>query len=68
MTVVTFSLDGTYAYASTGEVIDAKTKKIIAALSDEEDRPVHSEKMVEIDFADGKPIATGDQFGLGRVK
>src|SRR3954468_9166936 len=33
---VTFSIDGTYAYASTGEVIDAKTKKIVAALTDEE--------------------------------
>src|SRR3954454_16514331 len=64
---VTFSIDGTYAYASTGEVIDAKTKKIVAALTDEEGRPVHSEKMMEIDFANGRPIQTGDQFALGRA-
>ena len=64
---VTFSIDGRYAYASTGEVIDAKTKRIVAALSDEQGRPVHSEKMMEIDFAGGKPVQTGDQFGLGRV-
>lgn len=65
---VTFSLDGSLAYPSTGEVIDTKTRQIIATLTDEEGRPVHSEKMLEIDFQDGKPIATGDQFGLGRVR
>ena len=64
---ITFSLDGTFAYPSTGEIIDAKSRKIVATLSDEEGRPVHSEKMLEIDFVDGKPIQTGDQFGLGRV-
>jgi hypothetical protein len=64
---VTFSLDGTLAYPSTGEIIDVKTRRILATLSDEAGRPVHSEKMLEIDFADGKPIQSGDQFGLGRV-
>jgi DNA-binding beta-propeller fold protein YncE len=64
---VTFSRDGTYAYPSTGEVIDARSRKIAATLSDEEGRAVHSEKMMEIDFIGGKPIETGDQFGLGRV-
>jgi DNA-binding beta-propeller fold protein YncE len=64
---VTFSLDGTYAYPSTGEIIDVKSRKIVTTLSDEEGRPVHSEKMLEIDFVDGKPIQNGDQFGLGRV-
>lgn len=64
---ITFSLDGKYAYPSTGEVIDTTTKKIIASLTDEEGRQVHSEKMVEIHVRDGKPVATGDQFGLGRI-
>jgi DNA-binding beta-propeller fold protein YncE len=64
---VTFSLDGKFAYPSTGEIIDVKGRKIVATLSDEQGRPVHSEKMLEIDFVDGKPIRTGDQFGLGRV-
>jgi hypothetical protein len=27
---------------------------------------VHSEKMVEVDFADGKPARAGDQFGIGQ--
>ena len=65
---VTFTLDGKYAYPSTGEVIDVKTKKILTALTDETGRPVMSEKMLEIDFGpDGKPVRNGDQFGLGRV-
>ena len=65
---VTFSLDGKHAWPSTGEIIDVTTKKILTALSDETGRPVHSEKIVEIDFADGRPVRAGDQFGLGRKK
>jgi DNA-binding beta-propeller fold protein YncE len=65
---VTFSLDGRHAYPSTGEIIDTKTKKIVAALKDEQGREVHSEKMVEIHFKDGAPIRAGDQFGVGRVR
>lgn len=65
---VTFSLDGKYAYPSTGEVIDTKTKKILCALKDEEGRQVHSEKMVEIVLKGGKAVEAGDQFGLGRKK
>jgi hypothetical protein len=64
---VTFSLDGRYAYPSTGEVFDTKTKTAVTALKDERGREVHSEKMVEIVFKDGAPVRTGEQFGLGRV-
>ena len=64
---VTFSLDGKYAYPSTGEVFDTATKKQVTALADEQGRPVHSEKMVEIVFKDGVPVQVGDQFGLGRA-
>jgi hypothetical protein len=63
---VTFSMDGRYAYPSTGEVIDTKTKKIVVALEDEAGRMVQSEKVVEVVFSDGKPVRTGDQFGIGR--
>ncbi len=65
---ITFSLDGKLAYPSTGEVIGVKTKKIITGLSDETGRQVHSEKLLEIVFANGKPLHAGDQFGLGRRK
>jgi hypothetical protein len=64
---VTFSLDGNYAYPSTGDVIDVKRRKIIATLTDETGTAVQSEKVVEVHFKDGRPVRNGDQFGLGRV-
>ncbi len=63
---VTFSIDGKYAYPSTGEVIDVKSKHTLTTLSDETGRAVQSEKLLEIVFAGGKPVRAGDQFGLGR--
>jgi DNA-binding beta-propeller fold protein YncE len=63
---VTFSIKGDLAYPSTGEVIDTRTKKIIATLKDETGAAVQSEKMLEIDFAEGQPVQAGDQFGIGR--
>lgn len=65
---ITFSLDGTYAYPSTGEVIDTKTRKITATLKDETGRDVQSEKLVEIHFNGKKAVKAGDQFGVGRRK
>ena len=64
---IMFSLDGKYAFPSTGEVIDVANKKIIKRLSDEKGGIVQSEKVIEIHFKDGKAITKGDQFGLGRV-
>jgi len=63
---ITFGMDGQYAYPSTGDVIDVKTRKIVAELRDEQGHDVQSEKLMEIDFAGGTPVRTGDQFGLGR--
>lgn len=65
---VTFTIDGQYAYPSTGDVIDVRTGQIVAELKDELGRPVQSEKLLEIDFQDGKPARAGDQFGVGRVR
>src|SRR5262249_27332107 len=62
---VTFTLDGRQALPSTGEVIDTKTKKVVAALKDEKGREVHSEKMVEIHFKGGAPVRIGAQIGGG---
>ena len=53
---VTFSIDGRHAYPSTGEVFDTRTKKLIAALKDEEGREVGSEKLLEIVFDGNKPV------------
>jgi sugar lactone lactonase YvrE len=63
---VTFSLNGQYAYPSTGDVVETATRRIIATLTDEHGSEVQSEKLLEIDFADGKPSRAADQFGLGR--
>ncbi len=65
---ITFSLNGRYAYPSTGEVIETRSRRIVTALADEAGKPVQSEKLVEVDFADGKPLVAGDQFGLGRKR
>jgi hypothetical protein len=63
---ITFSIDGKLAYASTGEVIDAGSKKVITALKDENGQDVASEKLLEIDFRSGVPSRAGDQFGRGQ--
>lgn len=64
---VTFSLDGKFAYPSSGDVIDVATRKIVARLTDETGAAVGSEKMVEVHLRGDQPVETGDQFGLGRV-
>ena len=40
---ITFSMDGRYAYPSTGEIIDTKTRKILTILQDEA-RPDRAER------------------------
>ncbi|MEO6330205.1 MAG: hypothetical protein ABIO55_14830 [Ginsengibacter sp.] len=49
---ITFSVDGQYAYASSGDVIDTKTRKIVAEI-------VESEKLLEIQFEGGKAVHVG---------
>ena len=65
---VSFSIDGKHAYSSTGEVIDAKTKKIVNALTDETGREVESEKLLEIVVDNGKVVRAGNQFGVGEKR
>ncbi len=49
---VSFSLDGKYAYPDGGVVYDAYTKRVAARIPT-------SEKMIEIQFRDGKPLKAG---------
>ena len=63
---VSFSMDGRFGYSSTGEIIDVRTKKIVAALQDETGRQVQSEKLLELAIENGKVIRAGNQFGVGR--
>jgi DNA-binding beta-propeller fold protein YncE len=65
---VTFSIDGRHAYPSTGDVIDTRTKRIVATLEDEAGKHVQSEKLLEIVFAGGRPVRAGDQFGIGQKR
>ena len=62
---VSFSMDGRFAYSSTGEIIDAESKKIVAALTDETGRQVQSEKLLDVAIANGKVVRAGNQFGVG---
>ncbi|HLJ15386.1 MAG TPA: hypothetical protein VKV15_12875 [Bryobacteraceae bacterium] len=62
---LSFSIDGRFAYSSTGEIIDASTKKVVAALQDETGRQVQSEKLLELVIANGKVSRAGNQFGVG---
>ncbi len=64
---ITFSMDGKYAYPSSGEVIDVKTRKVLFTLQDEFYNYVASEKMVEIHMDGNRVVAAGDQFGIGRA-
>ncbi len=49
---VSFSLDGKYAYPDGGVVFDAFTHKPVARIPT-------SEKLIEIDFKNGKPVRAG---------
>jgi DNA-binding beta-propeller fold protein YncE len=63
---ITFSIDGRFAYPSSGEVIDVRTRKILLTLKDEFNNSVQSEKMMEVDLENNKAVKIGDQFGIGR--
>jgi DNA-binding beta-propeller fold protein YncE len=63
---VTFSLDGKYAYSHAPEVFDAKTKKLVAVLKDENGVSVSGSKFFEVHMRDGKVVEVGSEFGMGR--
>ena len=65
---ISFSIDGKYVYPSSGEVIEAKTRKTITTLQDEFHNNVASEKMLEIYFEGNKAVKAGDQFGIGGLR
>lgn len=63
---ITFSLDGRVAWCHTPDVIDTRTRTIVATLKDENGQPVSGSKFIEVHFRNGKVVGMGDQFGLGR--
>ena len=64
---VAFSMDGQYAWPSSGEVLHAKRREILTQLKDDRHNTVSSEKMVEVFLKEGQVVRAGDQFGLGRL-
>jgi hypothetical protein len=58
-------LDGQFAFLSSADVVDVKTKKIVAQMKDEYGKPMHSEKYLEMAFSNGKLVRTVSQFGQG---
>ncbi|MGB1673246.1 MAG: YncE family protein [Limisphaerales bacterium] len=64
---VTFSMDGQYAWPSSGEVLHVKRREILTLLKDDRHNTVSSEKMVEVFLKQGQVVQAGDQFGLGRL-
>ena len=62
---ITMGLDGRYAYLSSADIVDVKTKKIVGQMKDEFGRPMHSEKFLELAFRE----APGKEYGtMGEVK
>jgi WD40 repeat protein len=64
---LTWSLDGKWVYASSGDIIDTATRKVVASLKDETGRDVQGEKVVEVVYRQGKLAKAGDSFGIGQV-
>lgn len=64
---INISLDGQYVYPSSGEVIDAKTRKVLTYLQDEFHNYVASEKMIELHMDGGRVVKAADQFAIGYV-
>ena len=66
---LTWSANGKWVYAASGDIIDAGTKTVIAQLKDEMGREVQGEKAIEILFnTDGRATKAVDQFGVGQVR
>ena len=64
----TCSIDGRLIYPSSGEVIDIASRKVVATLEDEKGRHVETEKLLQINFAGGRPVRAGDQFCFGQAR
>lgn len=65
---ICFSRDGKYGWCDTGEVFDARTKKVVAQWTDKADgkgKPVMSSKFFEIHQKGKDFLWVGQQMGVG---
>jgi DNA-binding beta-propeller fold protein YncE len=59
---MTFGLDAKYAYASSSDIIDIATHKIVGQMKDEYGRPIYSEKLLDMTFDNGHLQRVSNQF------
>lgn len=59
-TWIAFSRDGRFAHVSTGDVVDTKTRKIVA-------KTVNSKIRLQVDFIGNEPARAYSRYGLGYV-
>jgi hypothetical protein len=73
---ITTSIDGRFMYPEGGEIIDVATHQVVGQLrgrtTDAAGNGVvapytHSKNMIEVDFAGGRAVRVGDQYGVGRM-
>ena len=57
---INFSIDGRYVYPGSGDVVDARTRQVVAHVA-------KGKRFLEVDFANGVPIRDSDIYGLGKV-
>jgi DNA-binding beta-propeller fold protein YncE len=62
---MTPSVDSKLIYASSGDVIDIESRKIVAQMKDEYGRVMHSEKLLDMVFNEGKLVQVSNQFANG---
>ncbi len=62
---ITMGIDGQYAFLSSGDVVDVKSKKLVGQMKDEYGKPMHSEKVLELAFSNGRLVKAESQFGEG---
>jgi len=63
---VTFSINGDFGYVAPVKNTDGPTEIFSVATHMPAGAIGSSEDMIEIDFADGKIVRVGDQYGIGR--
>ncbi|HUE62806.1 MAG TPA: hypothetical protein VMO78_00400 [Rhizomicrobium sp.] len=60
---MTFGLDGKLVYASSGDIIDVATRKIVGQMKSEFGTKMFSEKLLDMTFLDGHLQRVSNQFG-----
>jgi hypothetical protein len=60
---MTFGLDGKLVYASSGDIIDVATRKIVGTTKSERGDRMFSEKELDMTFLDGHLQRVSNQFG-----